>query len=69
MATWTIESDGKNIGLTYTDREGTKSCGTGPVALEGDLLAWVADQARPWCDAISTKRGAYFRQHTPYGMN
>jgi hypothetical protein len=69
MPTWTIENDGTTIALTYTDGEVTKPCGTGGVALEGDVLAWVADQAQPWSDAISTERGLFFKQAMPFGSN
>lgn len=68
MPTWTIENDGTTIALTYKDGQVTKTCGSGPVALEADVEGFVFDQAAPG-DRIRTRRGVFFRQQTPFGSN
>jgi hypothetical protein len=68
MATWNIQNNGTTVVLTYDDGKETKHCGSGPVALERDLLGWVMDQAAPG-DRITTQRGVFVRQPTPAGSN
>jgi hypothetical protein len=48
LAIWkVIKQDGK-VKLTYVSGGSTKECGAGPVALEQDLLAWVAESSEVW---------------------
>jgi len=68
MATWTITNDGTDVVLTYKDGATTTHCGSGPVALVADVLAWAADQAAVY-DCISTPQGVFFRSPMPAGNN
>jgi hypothetical protein len=48
LAIWRVVRHDGNVKLTYVSGGSTKECGAAPVALERDLLAWVAESAEAW---------------------
>jgi hypothetical protein len=66
MAIWKVATQDGNVKLTYVSDGTAKECGSGPMTLEHDLVAWVADSAAPW-DLIAIEgRGTFVRVSAPF---